>query len=174
VVSVLMQMITDGKVKDDIAIAYEMSKEWKRALYSYKTEKDLSTKELASRLTRNGKNVSDTTIRNWFDEDSHTVGPREEDSIKQIGELTGNEQLVSRSKDYFDACHKIRLVRMKILSQVGLAIINKLSGNAIKDVEISKDIYDRIDDLAVVLQIERLTPINKVVPTNITNRPIYM
>ncbi len=172
--SILERRISEKKVTQEVVNAYEKSKYWKRNLFQYRQNNNLTVKELANKLTRNGKAVTEGTIRTWMDEDSHTVGPREEDTIRQIGILTGDSSLANNSNAYFEACRQIRIIRRKILDQVGHALIEKLSGKSVRGNDELDEIYNKIDDLAVVLQIERITEVNREIPAGAVNRPIYI
>ena len=70
-------------------------------------------------MIKNGVNVQETTVRGWLDEDSHTVGPRHEDSIQQIALLTEDIEMFENAKIYHEACATIRRIRRDILAQIG-------------------------------------------------------
>lgn len=74
-------------------------------------------------LLKDGATVHEQTVLNWLDEDSHTVGPRNVDSIRHIGNITGVDELKDNPEEIFEACREIRSIRRKILDQVGTAVV---------------------------------------------------
>lgn len=172
--SILNHLIQDGKVSESVVAVYNKSKLWKEELIGYMREENITMKEVTNRMIRNGISVKEPTICRWLDEDAHTVGPRSVNSIAQIGMLVGNEELSKNAESYFEACREIRSIRRQILEQVGQAIIGKLSGkNPDAGMEYSA-IYDRVDSLAEILQIERLIFVESIIPMNMANRPVQI
>ena len=88
--------------------------------------------------------------------------------------MVGNDDLNKNAEMYFEACREIRSIRRRILEQVGLAIIGKLSGKSQSAGAEYAAIYDRVDSLAEVLQIERLIFAESIIPMNMANRPIQI
>ena len=172
--SILNNLIQDGKVSESVAAVYNKSKFWKDALIGYMREENISMKEVANRMIKNGIPVQEPAICRWLDEDSHTVGPQSVNSIAQIGMLVGNEELSKNAESYFEACREIRSIRRQILEQVGQAIIGKLSGkNPDAGMEYAA-IYDRVDSLTEILQIKRLIFVERMIPMNMANRPVQI
>ena len=172
--SVFLHLIQEGKVSDSVVDTYNKSKRWKKELIGYMHRENISMKEVANRMIENGVSVQEPTICRWLDEDAHTVGPRNINSIAQIGILVGNDDLNQNAEMYFEACREIRSIRRRILEQVGLAIIGKLSGKSQSAGAEYAAIYDRVDSLAEVLQIERLIFAESIIPMNMANRPIQI
>jgi len=172
--SVLAHLINQEKVSEDVKTAYRKSKLWKEELIRYMHKEDVSMKEVANRMIENGVSVQEPTICRWLDEDAHTVGPRSVSSIAQIGFLVGNDDLNKNAETYFESCREIRSIRRRILEQVGQAIIGNLSGKSPKEDSEFAEIYDRVDSLAEILQIERLIFVESMVPMNMANRPIQI
>lgn len=172
--SVLTHLIQDGKVSDSVVDTYNKSKLWKKELIEYMHKENISMKEVANRMIENGVSVQEPTICRWLDEDAHTVGPRSVNSISQIGILVRNDDLSNNAEMYFEACREIRSIRRRILEQVGQAIIGKLSGKSQNAGMEYTAIYDRVDSLAEILQIERLIFTESIIPINMANRPIQI
>ena len=172
--SVFLHLIQEGKVSDSVVDTYNKSKLWKRELIRYMHRENISMKEVANRMIKNGVSVQEPTICRWLDEDAHTVGPRSVNSIAQIGILVENDDLNNNAEMYFEACREIRSIRRRILEQVGQAIIGKLSGKSQSASVEYATIYDRVDSLAEVLQIERLIFTESILPMNMANRPIQI
>ncbi len=170
--SVLRQMITDGKLGTTLVDAYEKSKEWQQSLIVYMQENNLTPRKVVGEMLKLNVPVQEPTIIRWLDEDTHTVGPRSIDSLKAIGELTGNTDLQSNPEVYFEACREVRSVRRRILGEIGKAIIARLSGATSYENSEFAEVYEKVDSLAEVLQIERIVPTETVLPLNVANRPI--
>jgi hypothetical protein len=172
--TVLTKLVDERRVGSEIIESYSKSKKWKQILQKYMQITGLSAGEIAKRMIRNGVNVQEATIRGWLDEDSHTVGPREVDSIKQIALLVGDEEMFDNAQNYFNACKTIRKIRRQILDWIGEAIIKKISGRTPKEGTLEAYIYDRIDSVAKILYLESIVFVERSVPMNLTNRPINL
>ena len=172
--TVLTKLVDERRVGSEIIESYSKSKKWKQILQKYMQITGLSAGEIAKRMIRNGVNVQEATIRGWLDEDSHTVGPREVDSIKQIALFVGDEEMFDNAQNYFNACKTIRKIRRQILDWIGEAIIKKISGRTPKEGTLEAYIYDRIDSVAKILYLESIVFVERSVPMNLTNRPINL
>ena len=172
--SVLARLINEHKVNDNIVDCYGMSKRWKQALQKHMRDNNIPASEIAKEMIKNGVSVQEITIRGWLDEDSHTVGPRKQESIEQIALLIEDEDMLEHADQYFEACGTIRRIRREILGWIGEAIIDKLSGRAPLPGTVNADIYDRIDSVAQILRLETISFVNRSVPMNMTNRPISL
>lgn len=172
--SILKQMIVDGKIGEHLIHAYDMSKEWQQCLIEYMQDNDLSPRKIAQEMIVLKVPVQEPTIIRWLDEDTHTVGPKDINSLRAIGELTGNENLQMNAESYFEACREVRSVRRKILGEIGRAIINKLGGKTVKENSEFAEVYEKVDSLAEVLQIERIVPTEKILPLSVANRPVNL
>lgn len=168
---ILNQLISGNRLNADVIEAYKKSKHWKQALINYMREKNVNAKSIAVRMIENGVGVEEATIRGWLDEDSHTVGPRSEDSIQQIALIVEDEEMFENSKEYHDACAEIRSVRKSIRKQIGDAILRKLAGKAPASGTF-KEVYEKIDSLAIVLRLETISFVSQQIPVNFSNRPI--
>lgn len=172
--TVLAKLVDEHKVDNEVVESYELSKKWKQVLRDYMHQERLPAKTIAEKMIENGASVQEITIRGWMDEDSHTIGPRNADSIKQIALLVENEEMYSNSDKYYKACSVIRKIRRKILKWIGEAIIDKLSGREPEAGTVKADIYNRIDSVAQILCLESITPIEQTIPMHLTNRPVNL
>ena len=170
--TILGRLVDEKKLDDDIIVCYHKSKRWKEALREYMIKNSIPAKEIASSMIKNGVYVQEVTIRGWLDEDSHTVGPRREDSIQQIALLVDDPEMFDNANVYHEACATIRRIRRDILSQIGKSIIDSLSGREPVPGTIMADIYERIGSIAQILRLERITSTERNVPINLINRPI--
>ena len=172
--NVLARLIEGHKVNDNVIDCYGMSKRWKYVLQNYMRENNIPPKDIAKEMIKNGVSVQEITIRGWLDEDSHTVGPRKQDSIEQIALLVEDEEMLENANLYFEACGTIRRIRREILGWIGEAIIDKLSGRTPIPGTVNADIYDRIDSVAQILRLETISFVNRSIPMNLTNRPLSL
>lgn len=172
--NVLARLIVERKVNDDIIECYGKSKRWKQALQEYMRENNIPAGEIAKQMIKNGVSVQEITIRGWLDDDSHTVGPRKQESIEQIALLIEDEDMLEHADQYFEACGTVRRIRREILGWIGDAIIDKLSGRTPLPGKVNADIYARIDSVAQILRLDTISFVDRSVPMNLTNRPISL
>lgn len=171
--SVLSQLISDNKLSEHNLESYRKAMLWKESLIDYMHNKGFNAQQVSDELAKTGETVHVATVRNWLDEDSHVVGPRDVESIRRIGRLTGIKELMDNPEGVFEACREIRSIRRRILEQIGKAIVDKLSGKPPVEGTLYNDIYEKIDTLAVTMQIERITFTETKIPMNMANRPTY-
>lgn len=175
--SILNKLVDEASGNEntfDFALDYKLSKLWKKALWLYMKQNSLTVKNVAAKMKQLGCDMSDVTIRNWIDRDSHVVGPRDEASMKCIAEMLGKDLMPGSYQLYFKACSSIRSVRMDILKQIGNVIIDKMRGIQPQKGIFTDYIYDRIDTLCDILKVDTISVFEeaKKVPANYTNRPI--
>ena len=133
---------------------------------------EFTARKVAELMLKDGATVHEQTILHWLDEDSHTVGPRMVDSIRHIGNITGVEELKNNPESIFEACREIRSIRRRILDQIGMAIVDKLSGRVPKVGSDIESIFEKVDTLAEIKRVERIVRVEMVVPLGMANRPI--
>lgn len=172
--TVLKQLINENKLQNSTVEAYRKSKKWKQNLHEYVDLNNLTARKLYRLDKSKNLGVTELTIRQWMDEDSHTVGPRDIESIKKIALLTEDEEMLDNANSYFQACDEIRKLRRNILVKIGKAIIDRLSGKETESDLIYKTVYDKIDNLSNILEIESIVDFEKTVPIYIANRPLNM
>ena len=169
---ILHDIIKSKIVSPEIESAYYKSREWKTTLVDYMKQTESSAKSIADEMIANGVNVQEITIRGWLDEESHTVRPRELDSIQQIALIAGNDELFDHAGECFEAGREIYKFRRQILKAIGQAILGEVTGNNAVTSTMAAAVADRIKDAAVTLQIETITFMDDKVPINTINRPI--
>ena len=172
--TVLKQLINENKLQNSTVEAYRKSKKWKQKLHDYVKNNNLTARKLYKLEESKNLGVTELTIRQWMDEDSHTVGPRDIESIKKIAILTEDEEMLDNANSYFQSCDEIRKLRRNILVKIGKAIIDRLSGKESESDLIYKTVYDKIDNLSTILEIESIVDFEKTVPIYIANRPLNM
>lgn len=171
--TILGKLINERKFDDGMIECYRKSKRWKQSLRKYMLDNNLPAKVIAETMVKRGASVQEITILGWLDEDSHTVGPRHMESILQIANLVNDVDMAENAEIYYKSCATIRNIRREILSYIGRAIIDKLSGRK-PAAGIMADIYERTGSVAQILRLERIVSIERKVPMNLTNHPINM
>lgn len=163
-----------GRLSADVLDATEKAAYWKEALREYKFVHGLSYKDIARRLRRLGSSLQEASVRQWLIEESHIVGPRDEDTLRQIAELTGDFYLLDDTHSFFEACRIVRRQRKEILGLIGKAIEDKLSGSKPPVGGILEVVYDNVENLSEILELAAITLLEEpvVVPVNLINKPI--
>lgn len=172
--SILAKLFIDGKFDSNTEEKYRKANLWKRALVEFMRSNGHTARKVVDLMLKDGAGVHEQTILHWLDEDSYTVGPRDVDSIRHIGNITGVEELKESPEDIFEACRDIRSIRRKILDRVGTAIFDKLSGRTPQRGNYMESIYKKIDTLAEIKRVERIAKVETAVPMWMANRPILI
>ena len=172
--SILAKLFIDGKFDSNTEEKYRKANLWKRALVEFMRSNGHTARKVVDLMLKDGAGVHEQTILHWLDEDSYTVGPRDVDSIRHIGNITGVEELKESPEDIFEACREIRSIRRKILDRVGTAIFDKLSGRTPQRGNYMESIYEKIDTLAEIKRVERIAKVETAVPMWMANRPILI
>ncbi len=165
---------TAGKLSKDVLDATEKAQWWKEVLRDYQQRNNLSYRQLTKRLNGFGCTVQEQGIRQWLVLDSHIVGPREEATLRQIAEMTRDSYLMNDVSGYFNACRIVRRQRKKILELIGKAIEDKLSGNQPPHGSELEIVYDNVENLSEILELEAIILLDEgvSVPVNFINKPI--
>ena len=172
--SILAKLLIDGKFDSNTEEKYRKANLWKRSLVEFMRSNGYTARKVVDLMLKDGAGVHEQTILHWLDEDSYTVGPRDVDSIRHIGNITGVEELKESPEDIFEACRDIRSIRRKILDRVGTAIFDKLSGWTPQRGNYMESIYEKIDTLAEIKRVERIAKVETAVPMWMANRPILI
>ena len=172
--SILAKLFIDGKFDSNTEEKYRKANLWKKSLVEFMRSNGHTARKVVDLMLKDGAGVHEQTILHWLDEDSYTVGPRDVDSIRHIGNITGVEELKESPEDIFEACRDIRSIRRKILDRVGTAIFDKLSGRTPQRGNYIESIYEKIDMLAEIKRVERIAKVETAVPMWMANRPILI
>lgn len=172
--SIFDALQTSGRLSEDVVDAAEKALWWKEVLRDYRQFHDFSYRELAKQLGGFGCTVQEQGVRQWLVADSHIVGPREEITLRQIAEMTQDPYLLSDTSAYFDACRTVRRQRKKILELIGKAIEDKLGGHQPPPESELRMVYDNVDNLSEILELETITFLKEevFVPVNLINKPV--
>jgi hypothetical protein len=154
--------------------ATEKAQYWKLVLREYKDNYGLSYRDVTKRLRRLGLSIQEVSVRQWLIKESHIVGPREENTLKQIANLTQDPFLLENTHAYFEACEIVRKQRKNILKLIGKAIADKLRGLAPKDNRLLELIFENVENLSETMELDDVSVLDKpvFVPVACTNRPI--
>lgn len=160
-----------SKIEDMLA----KTKRWRELLRTYSTTQQLSAVDIAEKMKEMGSTIHEVTVRNWLDEESHLVGPRNKSSFEYIAQLTGDQELLAHIDDYFEACKMIRERRIKLLHELGRQIKGNIaSGKLAKEESVGIEIATKVKDMVKLCMLENLTdaPENLCMNTLYVNRPI--
>ena len=172
---IMKRLIERGRLKESEHIAYGFSKAWKNRLRLYMQLSRMTPGAIARKMNNNGVSITSQTIRIWVDPESHTVGPRESECIRQIGLMVGDENMISHPEETIRACKTIRSLRGRILEVIKKAILNKLSGKTTTPQDPEElEIYSRIDSQADILRVESFVRMKKTMLTTFVNRPVSL
>ena len=168
------QLQTTGKLSATVIDATEKAGYWKLALREYRKMHDLSYGDLAKKLRGFGLSIQEVSVRQWLMDDSRIVGPREENTLIQIANLTEDPYLLADTHGYFLACEVVRKQRKNILKLIGRAITDKLSGLVPTGDKLLEFIFENVDSLSETLELDDIFIPDKSVslPAALTNRPI--
>jgi hypothetical protein len=168
-------LITSGNLSHDVQEAEFKSKYWKLLLKEYMDKNHLTYKELSEHLSTYGCNRHEVTIKTWLNDDYRIIGPNDELAFAQIAELTGDPDLLSDYKGFYESCRIVRHKRREILSLVGQAIIDKLRGNTPRNKSLLKAVYDNVESLAVMLKLDLIVELKNPNNTsiNLVNKPLF-
>ena len=183
----LVFTVNDDKTKDivdellmevcdknpEIANAYELVTYWKEEFRAIKRQKNWSYVDISRRFSVLGCSMTPQTVRQWLDIQSHIVGPKERDRFKYIGKVMGNTEIENDYLKYAEATSTIRSIRIKILKLIENAVVADISGAQYDGDDMFRDIIDRIREIAVVKQLDKIETIDTFkIQFGRANRPI--
>ena len=168
------QLISLRRLNEQIIDATEKAFYWKEALREYKETNGYTYQMLARKLKEYGSSLTAMTIRQWLTEDGHIVGPRDEKTFEQIANLIQDPHLMKDPHSYYEGCRIVRRERREILSLIAKAINDKLSGHIPAAGSIFEVVYDNVENLSEIMEIDNILCLDEVmnVPINLVNRPI--
>lgn len=166
----LLKLINSDNCDIRLKESYRKSKHWKIILKEYMDKNDISFRDLSDEMRKLGQAKHETTLRTWLDEDSHIVGPRDSISYSEIALITNDKEMLENPDGFCEACREIRSVRMRILSYIGINIINSVGSSAADNDELFQNISMDIKKLAVVMQVDKIVDMKAFIPAHIANR----
>jgi len=165
---------TAGRLSAEVLDATEKSIYWKEALREYKHNHGFSYRDISRELQKLGSSLQEVSVRQWLIEESHIVGPRDENTLQQIAVLTQDSYLLGDTHSYFEACRIVRHQRKEILELIGKAITDKLSGHKPPKGGVLEVVYDNVASLSETLELDGISLLEETVtvPINLINKPI--
>lgn len=165
---------TSGRLSADVLSATEKSVYWKDALREYKRKHGFTYRDVSRELQKLGSSLQEVSVRQWLIEESHIVGPRDEETLRQIATLTQDSYLLRDVRSYFEACRIVRHQRKEILELIGNAITDKLSGHKPPIGSVLEVVYDNVESLSETLELDGISLLKEpvTVPINLINKPI--
>lgn len=167
-------LLTSNRMSTEVLEATEKAAYWKKVLRNYKDVHGLTYRDVAQRLQALGSSLQEATVRQWLVEDSHVVGPRQLATMRQIAQLTQDENILSDTQGYFDACRFVRRQRRDILDFLGQAIAAKLSGYKPPAGSVYEPVFKSIENLFEILELTDIQLLEEpmTASVNYTNTPI--
>ena len=175
IVDILYAYLLNAEMLGDEANdQYVKSLYWKTVLRQYKKDKDFGYGDLAVALKNAGCPLHEVSIRQWLVEDSHIVGPRDIETLRAIGRLTGNKSLQENAEEYYEACNNVRRQRRGILGLIAGAISSKLIGSIPESGSILEIVFNNVEKLSQTLELDEIIRLENSVGINVNlvNRPI--
>ena len=169
--SIYQDLIAAGKLD---VVTYDKALRWKAALRDYMKSENINVRELSERLDEIGKTVHMGTMRQWVHEDSVVIRPQKKEAVECIAKLTRDAELLGNFDEYYDAGRLVVNQRKAIIDHIKTVVVGKLRGAAPPKDPIIRMIYDDVQRLSEILELESIQILDEPisVPTNIVNRPI--
>lgn len=162
-------------VKRDISTKqnYEKVKYWKNKLESFRNDNELTYEELKIMFAKEGKKIAAQTIRQWLDRQSHILGPDIEETYLVIGKVVGDEEIVNRYIEYFNATATIRSIRRELLKVIKQVVVADMNGIDYSGGGLFHESINKIRNIAEIKVLNKIDTIDKfIVPANRANRPL--
>lgn len=166
---ILQELLTTQYKNTEYPLLYKKSLIWKDKIREYMTLHNLTYQAFAERLHIFGCIRHQVTIRSWLYEETHIVGPRDEEDYAAIFKAIGFNDLASAEVKY--ACDEIRSLRVKILGLLGKAIVSNVTSKH-KDPLWSEILgnAERLSQTEQIISIETVTDGMRL-PINLVNKP---
>lgn len=168
------KLIKARKLSPEIISASDKALYWKEALRNHKEKKELTYRAISKQLRKIGCPLQEVTVQQWLAEGSHIVGPRDIKTMEAVAKITEDSYILSDVEEYFKACKIVRHARREILKLIEKAINDKLSGCVPSEDDILKVVYDNVDNLSEMYELDNVSELESSVNVNVNlvNRPI--
>ena len=170
------KLLAENKLPKGTKESYDWSKYWKKALLKYKDSNQLKYKDLANRFKIQGASINEVTIRSWLLPDSHTVGPRKEETLMTLAKVIKDVYLMNNTAKVFQACRNVRSLRIRILDLIGKALAESFAADGSKSDPLVSYIaqYGTENNLSKCLTLVEFQelPDEKFVNPNVVNHPL--
>lgn len=168
----LQKLIASPGSSIALSMAYELSKRWKHVLKEYMQSRRLSFRDVSRKLADLGHKKHEGTIRSWLNEESHIVGPRDEDSFVAVALITSDKDISDDPHKYWNACGVIRSTRVRILRYIGMSILSSMGHRRKRKDDLLASIIGDISGFTNLLHIENIVESpNLDMPVNMVNKP---
>lgn len=151
---------------------YYLVNSWKEACRKYRYTNNLKYTQISKLFDLNGYKAHPQVIRSWLDEQSHIVGPKQDETFMYIQQVFGEKVLPEHYMEYATATKYIRSARVKILKLIEKAVISD-NIEFDDDSHVFDGLKERIQETAVIKQVDHIETIE---PFNIAgyraNKPI--
>ena len=173
---------TQNSLNENNRKCYERTKRWRKVLKEYYLEHKITITELGEVLKNNGLPVDIQAVRIWLDDYAHTICPQAPESLRVIGQITNDEDLMNNYMDYYESGRIVKKIRANIRQLIKTVIFSRITNKEIVDSDgddvykqIAQYISDNYDELCDVGIIENLweRDISSVTPYSV-NRPLEM
>ena len=157
--------------KRELQQSLDKSKRWRQVLRDFASINQFSAADIAAKM----QSVHEMTVKNWLDEESHIVGPRDKSSLTKIADLTGDEDLSLHANEYFDACKLVRERRIKLLHELGSHIRGGMTLKKSASDDGAAEIAGKIKDIVSLCTLEEFVtaPPGLTMNSIYVNRPIF-
>jgi hypothetical protein len=147
---------------------------WKNNLKNYISSNNLTFTKLTDQFKKYGSLLEEETIKEWLNQDSLVVGPREEQSFIHIAKVLDDNEILNNSHKYFESCRIIRAQWREILDFLAIVISKNLKGDFVTSNKIYKLIYEKINGFIEILKIETIKTLTKTskYPIKKLNKPL--
>lgn len=168
------QLMQNKRLSKIVQESAEKAFYWKEALREFKKDHQLTYRGISKELKKLGSTLQEVTIRQWLDEDSHIVGPRNAETMVMIAQLTEDPYMMSDPYSYFEACRVVRHYRREILNLIAQAINDKLSNKVPEPGSVFEVVYEHVENLSETMELENVYELEEtaVISCNLVNRPI--
>ncbi|WP_026489170.1 DrmE family protein [Butyrivibrio sp. XBB1001] len=185
----LIFTINDDKTKDivddllcelcdrneEVNDAYKLVKRWKEDFRELKDSNDWTYVDIVKMFDKAGCVVTAQTIRQWIDEDSHIVGPKEKEMFIYIGRVLCDKEVEENYQRFAEATQVVRRIRTRILKLIQSVVVDDLNGSKQIEEKMFADMIDEIRKIAIIRQIEHIENIEPFkISINRANRPLDM
>ncbi|MCU6792463.1 DrmE family protein [Paenibacillus sp. WQ 127069] len=170
---IMEKMIKENKCDEQFKEWHQKSIYWKCILREYMHVHGLSFKDLSNKMHELGTGKHEVTLRTWLDEDSHIVGPRDNESYSAVARLTCDQKMLEDPDSYHNASKEVRSMRIRILRFIATSIKRSYGRNESLSDELFLNLSEDISKMSILGQIENILDVTDMsVPSHFANRPL--
>lgn len=173
IVDLIFIKLLDNSFKGtSIEKSYYLTQLWKSSLRLFMLQNDMTYYEFSKLLESCGCKKHHVTIRSWLYEESHVVGPRDEEDYEAILKAIKKDKEWDY-KEMARAAEIVRRTRTKILVILGKVILRNFVPQQNED-PVWQEISHKAETLSQIQQIRQIIPIKEELklPLNMVNKPM--